>query len=482
MSRYPALALGSFLALGSAAALHPHPIWIASGAILILVFFFHRILANKVQIFLLCITACAGYLYTDFFFVPSSLTGIQIPIKGYLHIASVRKMTTPFKPLWRIDAVLENGITNDGKKICHFPCKILFSNPKDLPAADKDYYVIGDLRRKKEGKSKLHVDYWKPISSSWNPAALRFQVKEKVRSYVQNHFSSPEVRSLLSTLATGELEDYALNAQFAKIGLQHVLGISGAQFSLAAFLLMMAFRFFLPLKWASFFVLAGVSFYFFFIGDNPAVLRAWISIGLFLTSRMFHLGFSALNALGAGLIFQTLYNPVALTEMPFLLSYTCTAAILLTYPLCEALLARWLPCRSLKEIAPMPLRLQHVAVLCAWLRKAAALNLAVHACTVPILLYLFSNFPLASILYNLFFPFVASAVFLLFLIGSSLPYIGILLHKGNGVLAAFFLNATSSPLPFFNISIYCDNFPFSYAVLLPILLLSFSLLKIKELK
>ena len=44
------------------------------------------------------------------------------------------------------------------------------------------------------------------------------------------------------------------------------------------------------------------------------------------------------------------------------------------------------------------------------LRKALALNIAVHFVTLPVLLFIFLKFPWLSLLYNLFFPFLGGHI------------------------------------------------------------------------
>lgn len=473
---YPALIYGVMLALGSAQAIKAHPIWIP--LILIFSYFFSQRKWGKASV--LCLLSIFGFLYTSMFFSPDLPKTNKAIISGYAEILSVRKVSTPFQPLWSMDVLLSRYTTSEGQNGRNLRAKVYLPLKTTPPLANKNFYVQGTISKNKGGIWKLRADNWQEIPNTWSSAELRHKAKETVRNYLHTFYPSTETFSLVATLATGELEDYQISAQFSKVGLQHLLGVSGAQFSLVAMFLMGMLRIILPIRASIWCVLLGVSVYFFFIGDNPAVLRAWISIGLFFVSRLFHLGFSALNALGVGLIFQCAYNPFALGEMAFLLSYSCTAAILLVYPHIERWLFFWLPERKLKDIVSLNFLDQHFAVIAAWLRKACALNISVHLCSLPILLFLVADFPLSSLIYNLFFPFIAMIVLFLLLIGvffSFIPPLAIVIHACNHSLAAYFLKLTSAPPPFLNPHLHLENFPFSLAVLLPIILLFFCLWK-----
>ncbi len=465
------------LALGAAQSIKAHPIWIP----LVLIFSYLFSQRKWSKACALCLLSIFGFLYTSIFFSPDPPKTNKTTISGYAEILSVRKISTPFQPLWSMDVLLSRYTTTEGENGRNLRTKVYSPLKSPRPLANTNYYVQGTISKNKGGVWKLRSDCWQEIPNSWSPAELRYKTKEAVRNYLHTFYPSSEAFSLVTTLATGEIEDYQISAQFSKVGLQHLLGVSGAQFSLVAMFLMGVLRIIFPTRASIWCVLIGISVYFFFIGDNPAVLRAWVSIGLFFVSRLFHLGFSALNALGVGLIIQFSYNPNALGEMAFLLSYSCTAAILLSYPLIERMLLFWLPDRTLKNIATLNFLDQHVAIIAAWLRKACALNISVHLCSLPILLFLVADFPLSSLIYNLFFPVIAMLVLFLLLSGvffSFIPPIATAIHACNHSLATYFLKLTSAPPPLINPHVHLENFPFTLAVLIPILIL-FSCLKMR---
>ena len=83
--------------------------------------------------------------------------------------------------------------------------------------------------------------------------------------------------------------------------------------------------------------------------------------------------------------------------------------------------------RSREVVEKMSYMDQLFYFLLTFFRASFSLAIAVNIVVVPTILFLFQSFPLVSILYNLFFPFLVSIAMMLFLaslIFSSLPYLG----------------------------------------------------------
>ena len=71
--------------------------------------------------------------------------------------------------------------------------------------------------------------------------------------------------------------------------------------------------------------------------------------------------------------------------------------------------------RSLSKITEMHWLDQHAYCLLYYLRQGLALALAVNLVAMPITFFYFQKFPLMSLFYNLFFPFLVSFSMLLLL-------------------------------------------------------------------
>ncbi|MBM3198742.1 MAG: hypothetical protein FJZ58_05760, partial [Chlamydiae bacterium] len=99
--------------------------------------------------------------------------------------------------------------------------------------------------------------------------------------------------------------------------------------------------------------------------------------------------------------------------------FLATASILFLYPLTFSWVAKLLPLRDSATLTRFPPLDRLLYLGTSFLRSSCALNLAVHMTTLPVCLFYFHKFPLASFLYNLCIPLATS--FALFLFFCSLP-------------------------------------------------------------
>jgi predicted membrane metal-binding protein len=70
-------------------------------------------------------------------------------------------------------------------------------------------------------------------------------------------------------MLTGDVDDRLLNLEFNRLGLQHILGVSGFQFVLLAALVGFLFRLILPYKIATCGLILSLTAYFFFLATLP---------------------------------------------------------------------------------------------------------------------------------------------------------------------------------------------------------------------
>ena len=256
--------------------------------------------------------------------------------------------------------------------------------------------------------------------------------------------------------------------EFGKVGLQHILAISGFHFALAALFLNFLFRLFLPYRASAAMLIASLTFYYLFLGNAPSIQRAYIAISLVALGQLFSLRISGLNALGAGLIIELLLDPLVVTQLSFQLTFLCTLAILLFYPVVHRAFAFLLPERTHSQVSSMSLFDRHGYVLSAFFRQALALNIAVHLISLPVLLHLFHKFPLLSIAYNLFFPACVSlSMLLLFaalLFAPWFPYLSHLIHALNNAWTSSIMTFTSNPPAYLDFSIRSKAVSFSFVL------------------
>jgi competence protein ComEC len=391
--------------------------------------------------------------------------------KAIFHIDQVKMHSSPFNR-----SVLYKGALKrfENKQMViekDLPCYVYLPLFGKHPPATTDYAISGTLCQKgdhffvfKPEKKKA----WEPVPSRFNLSHLRFTAQQKISKYLKREIPDNRVRSFLNALATGDIDERILSMEFGKVGLQHILAISGFHFALVAWLINCILRFFFSYKISAVLLLVTLTFYYLFLGNAPSIQRAYIAILLIAIGQLFSWRTSGLNVLGAGLTIELLWHPVVVTQLSFQLTFLCTLAILLFYPCMNRWMSLLLPERTFKEIGQMSFLDKHGYLFLSLLRKACALNFAVHFFSVPVLLFLFHRFPLLSIAYNLFFPVCISfSLLLLFsalLFAPWLPLFSHAIHAINNSWTSMLMTMTSHPPAFLDFSLRTKSLCFPTVV------------------
>ena len=441
---HPALLIGLFALLSSALALHPHFLYLC-----LLLLLTTPIVQKKAPrpLFLYAILFAALSYSLALWRAPPSLVTSREG-QAIFHIKNLSIISSPFNRSYCYKGVIKQFQSEGGSSFYGLPCT-LFQPLKQAPAADCDYQIEGTLTQ----KSKYSFSFkpkknsqWIPIEKTFSFAKWRFTAKRAVAAYIKRHISDAASHNFLSALITGEMDEKTLSLDFAHLGLQHLLAISGFHFSFFAWLCNLLLRPFCPFKLRIALLITALCAYFFFLGCAPSILRAFTAFSLFSLAAPLKRRSSALNLLGVALIVELLIDPLVLTSLSFQLSFLCTLALLLYAPLMHPFCRLFLKERTPLEIKTMSLRDKHGYLLGSLLCKTLALNLAIHLFSLPLLLHLFHKFPLLSLLYNLFFPFCVFLSLLLFCLSLPFPF----LHAINSTWTAGLLQLTSHP------PLYCD--------------------------
>ncbi len=340
------------------------------------------------------------------------------------------------------------------------PCCVLHPLTKDYPKADCAYILKGKLKKRGDASYFFQAKEWIPVEKTWRFAELRFQMKERLRQFLDQKFEGPRVATFLSSLLTGDVEDRSLRYEFGKLGLQHILAISGFHFAILIAFSSFFLNLFLPHKWKILFLLFAINAYFLFVGNIPAVQRSYLSALFFLIGKLGNRLSSSLNLLGSALLIEVLLNPYVSPNLGFQLSFLSCAGLLLLRPLFLPLTTRIFP-----KYDPSSLTLfaKHGYLLTSFLREALAITLAVNTALLPILLFYFHTFPLLSLLYNLFFPFLVGIALFLLLLSLLTHFLFPLLSIPLFSLTDFFtkqlLDLTAYPPLFLDYSIHLQSIP-----------------------
>ncbi len=463
----PALFLGLSLLLGTAAAFHFH--W------LLLILFAALCVLRQSKNWALAALLCffGAYFSSPIRYPKITLPQEKIAGKGVFHIDQIKVQSSPFHRSLLYKGTLKRFESGDGTIYKDLPCNIYLPLFGKRPPGNADYIIAGHLIQKDEYAFVLKPEKkksWDPVSSSsFNMAEWRYKAKRAVSDHLKKEISDPQARTFLTALAIGEIDERILSLEFGKVGVQHILAISGFHFALAALFLNFLFRLAFPWKISLVLLIASLTLYYVFLGNAPSIQRAYIAICLVSCGQLFGMRTSGLNAIGVGLIIELLTNPIVVTQLSFQLTFLCTLAVLLFYPLMHRALAWVMPERSYAQVMSMNAIDKHGYLLSVLIRRALALNFAVHFLSFPVLLHLFHKFSILSLAYNLFFPFCVSiAMMLLFaalFLTPLFPFFSHIVHALNTHLTSSMLTLTSNPPAFLDFAVRSKQISFPCVLL-----------------
>ncbi len=397
--------------------------------------------------------------FTAWIYAAAHVTFPNLPQQGvvgeaHLSIKNISLQSSLFGERWLYRCEIEQFFPDNASQsfVSSLPCLVILPAAQvqrhPRPLANQEYWVSGKLMQTTKGVYLFKVyakTAWTAIPDSRSWAETRYQWKKKVSEWIELQFSHPLSGSFLAGLVTGEFDDYWMRQQFARFGLQHLLAISGFHFAIIAGFLSFVLRLFLSHRTRIFGLLFCLGAYCFFLGPQASILRAWLMCSLTLLGGLLEKQTTALNSLGLALLGILGYNPILCQQLGFQLSFATTAAILLFYSPAQAWLYDLFPKRQLSEVMQMNSWSQHGYCVLAFLRQGLALTLAVNAFALPLTLYYFQQFSWMSLLYNLFYPLLASASLCLFLVGALLsfvPFVPNVLYRLNDFYTFFILQMT----------------------------------------
>lgn len=397
--------------------------------------------------------------------------------------SEIKSYHSHFKKIELLKGSIHSMKTPSNEVIKNIPCTISLSSSVQRAPMNSSYYIYGSLEKKGEFnhsffsfKADLSTP-WIALPHSFSLTEWRFQTKQFLFKKIHLIFSNSKVADFITALTLGTLEDRMLKFEFSRLGLQHILAISGFHFGLLALLLGIFFRIFFKDKIAYLILLLSLTAYFILLGNSPSILRAYLALSLYLISKLGNWHANGLNILGATLFLELLIDPHVISHLGFQLSFLATFSILFLLPLVRKAMLLFFPYRTLIEVKEFNVLEKWTYLFCCFLRSAFALNIAVSLSMIPVCLFHFHKFPLISLAYNLFIPPSFSLSLFLFFI--SIPFfflcppIASLLTYCNEWFTSQVLELISQSPVCFDLSLRVPKFPLP--LLLALLLTIFSL-------
>lgn len=456
--QHPAMLYGLALLLGFSSALNWN--WgllapmIAMGLPLFFPASYRREgLCIRLALALLLLLGAFGFAKAYYQFPNLPLEGV--PGTAHIKIASVSSKSSSFGKRWSYRGTLSafepENISDNEIKPSQIPISVSLPQSIEItrPPANGAYRVYGRLKETAPGNYTFLVSKdtpWYPVEGSFSLAEWRFHAKQKVSSYIYSHIPGYRAATFLAGIATGDFDDRLMAFEFSRFGLQHIMAISGFHFAIIAAILSILLRLVLSKRKGTLFLIFLLSSYFVFLGCGPSIMRAWITILIALMSFIVEKRGLGVNSLGVALLAVLLMDPLLCRHMGFQFSFVTTAAILLFFPGFDLAMQWIFPKRPLSQMIEMDGLNQHGYCILTFFRQALALTAAVNIIALPMMLFYFQKFPLLSLVYNLFFPFLVSIAMLLLLLGLlfslGIPLLGSAIHTLNGYYTQFVLNFT----------------------------------------
>lgn len=309
-----------------------------------------------------------------------------------------------------------------------FPCTTFFANQKAPLKMDQSYLLKGSLKKTAANTFSFRSKESTPLEKKNFLAKYRFELQKTFKTFLKNQIHDPKVLSLFLSLLSGSQVDRSLRFDFERLGLQHLLAISGFHFALLLQFFLFLFRLFLPNRFQFFALFLSLSFYLFFIGPAVAAQRSYLMALCLLFAQRKNYSSLGINFLGLALLIQIILNPFIATSVGFQLSFLSCFAILFCRPSVLSFLDHIFPKEELHHLF-LPSQIAYHILL--FLKETLSIILSIYLFITPVLLFHFHQIPLLSFFYNLFIPlFLSLSIFLLLM--------GIFLFLFFPFLAKFF--------------------------------------------
>ena len=317
--------------------------------------------------------------------------GQALPVHGTILVRAPRLPEYHYGDRLRVSGLLETPPEMEG-----------FSY-KDYLARQGIHAFIGRPRIE-----LLAVGQGSPIKAAF------LAVKDWARAAIGRLVPEPEA-SLLQGIILGVRASIPrdLYDLFNATGTSHILVISGANLTIVAALLSRVFGRLLGKRRAFWLTLGGVGLYVVLVGAEPAVTRAALMAGLFLTALYLGRQATAYVSLCAAGLFLTAINPLSLWDVGFQLSFAAVLGLILFSPALDQFFERRLARVLSQEKAKKAVR---------YLNDLLIVTLAAQILTLPLTLYYFGRLSLIAPLAN---PLILPAQPAIIVVGGLATLVGL---------------------------------------------------------
>ena len=395
----PALKLALPLFLGPIVFYHP---WIAVSLLI-----FWCSLTRGIFCFI-CFTASALFFsYHRFDLIPSFCE----KARGSIRLERVEKTAKGF----RLKGVIHRLDIETHRYSCQIPVTFFYHEKVDL-----GHYVIEGMFQYEPPKA-LRIK--SPIQLSFYQKMNLFHrchlwLRERIDRALELPGSHVLSQSLLKTLLFGFPAKKEISIQFSKLGLSHLLAISGFHFSLIALHFSRLLTFLKLGRQLTAYLIITLTSYFLVLTFSASILRAFFTLILSLAGHYFYRPVNSVNITFASAIMTYLIHPMVLFDIGFQLSYLATLGILLIYPSIRDGFSKISPQRKDRDFVSWTLFEKAGYIFLQIMLPLLALQFAAMALTFPLIFYYFHSLSILSFYYNLMTPIFISLAMTLGLIAT----------------------------------------------------------------
>lgn len=295
--------------------------------------------------------------------------------------------------------------------------KISFQLPKESLTLDD--YLVDALYTERSAHfiTLSKVKKFQKIANQSLYKKIKTILSQKLNPHLQIQSTYKQGESLLLACLFGNPISKEIKILFSKLGLSHILAISGFHFSIAAFFISAIFRLFFPKKIVQVTLAIILTLYFILIGSSSSIFRAYISLLLAIIGTLFDRKNTALNLLFVTLLLAFFFDPYALQNAAFQLSYAATFGLITFCPIMENFLDRFYPKRSFDEAKRLHQYAAIFYILLQIFKKIFSVNFSAFLFTLPIIFYHFQMISILGLIYNLFIPTIIGFALTIGLVG-----------------------------------------------------------------
>jgi len=311
----------------------------------------------------------------------------------------------------------------------------LISSPRNPGEFDYHAYytrhnVFGRLSTNDSTKIQVYPGDPNPILQGINGA------KNWIKASIHRQLD-PETSALITALILGDKQglDPELIHQFQRVGVVHVLAVSGLHVGYILAILLLAVRTFrVPWGWDRLVVILGLAGYSALTGFRPSVIRAAGMGGLYIVAPLFNRRRNPYNIMGTVALLTLLIRPLSILETGFQLSYLAVLSIVV----------------FLDQIEPQFPEAWRIQSMQRWWIKLiyslGLISLAAQVGTLSVTASMFHTIPLIGILANcIIVPLIGILVSLGFILifTSMIPGIGYAVAQSVWLIKAIITQAAA---------------------------------------